>query len=281
MAWIRVESSVARNRKFMHAGPQASWLWLCGLAYCQEGLTDGFIPAEALLYLGVKGPRPLATRLEQAGLWEPVDGGWRVHDYLQHNRPATEVRRIQHERREGGKKGGRPPDEKPSSETLKGNLPDNPATASTATARTTTARTTHTDAPAAHTHGLAPLHATHRHHASCGRICVPAGLHAQFMRHRNHLNADQELRAWYLEVEREWAVGTHQHDSPGADAFAFWRARFDEQWPQTVKTRVSKPTAGPEKADDRGHVPPCASWAECRDRALADARAEAREGATR
>jgi hypothetical protein len=236
MAWIRVESSVARNRKFFAAGPSASWLWLCGLAYCQEGLTDGHIPAEALAYLGVRSPRPLADRLVQAGLWEVVNGGWYVHDYCEHNRSATEVRRIQHERRDGGRKGGRPPDEKPSRLTSKVNLPENPA--STATARTSTARTDH---GSGHTHGPAPLHTTHRHHAACGRICVPAALHSQFVRNRNHPDSDQELRAWYLEVEREWSVGVHQHDSPGADEFAFWRSRFEEQWPQTVKTRWQKP----------------------------------------
>ena len=44
MAWVRIESSVARHKKFQQAGPAASWLWLCGLLYCQEGLTDGVIP---------------------------------------------------------------------------------------------------------------------------------------------------------------------------------------------------------------------------------------------
>ena len=54
MAWLKIESSVARNRKFVQAGPAPSWLWVCSLAYCQEGLTDGYIPREALPYLGVK-----------------------------------------------------------------------------------------------------------------------------------------------------------------------------------------------------------------------------------
>jgi hypothetical protein len=115
MAWIRVESSVARNRKFVKAGPGPSWLWLCGLAYCQEGLTDGFIPSEALDFLGVRSARNLAKHLVSAGLWDEVDGGWRVHDYLDHNRSASEVDAIRAKRSSGGKLGGRP---------IK-NLPDN------------------------------------------------------------------------------------------------------------------------------------------------------------
>lgn len=106
MAWIKVESSVSRNRKFVKAGPAPSWLWLCGLAYCQEGLTDGFIPSEAIDYLGVRNGRRLAAHLVSAGLWEEVEGGWQVHDYLKHNRDAASVRDIRRERVEAGAHGG-------------------------------------------------------------------------------------------------------------------------------------------------------------------------------
>jgi hypothetical protein len=107
MAWVKVESSVARHRKFLQAGPAPSWLWLCGLAYCQEGLTDGFIPVEALPHLGVgKNTGHLVDRLVKARLWDVVDGGWRVHDYLEHNRSAEKVRGIKTDRREAGARGG-------------------------------------------------------------------------------------------------------------------------------------------------------------------------------
>lgn len=106
MAWLRVESSVARHRKFMQAGPAPSWLWVCGLAYCQEGLTDGFIPTQALPYLGVKNAPQLVKHLVSAGLWEPVDGGWQVHDYLTYNRSADTVQQIRTTRRAAGTHGG-------------------------------------------------------------------------------------------------------------------------------------------------------------------------------
>jgi len=107
MAWVRIESSVARHRKFQQAGPAASWLWICGLAYCQEGLTDGFIPVEALPYLGVKSPVRQAAALVAAGLWQACPGGWQVHDYLDHNREASTIRRVQDDRRKAGSEGGR------------------------------------------------------------------------------------------------------------------------------------------------------------------------------
>jgi hypothetical protein len=115
MAWMKVETSVSRNRKFVKAGPGPSWLWICGLAYCQEGLTDGFIPQEALPYLGVKSAPNLVKHLVSSGLWDVVDGGWQVHDYLEHNKSANQIADEKHRRGDGGKLGGRP----------KQNLPEN------------------------------------------------------------------------------------------------------------------------------------------------------------
>lgn len=121
MPWVRVESAVSRHRKFIEAGPAACWLWFCGLAYCQEGLTDGFIPSAALDYLGCRNAKALVGQLVSSRLWDVVDGGWVVHDYLAHNKSAQEVGEIRSRRAKGGGKGGRPKEEKPSGETLKVN----------------------------------------------------------------------------------------------------------------------------------------------------------------
>ena len=109
MSYARVESSVRTNPKFITAGPAPSWLWLCGILYCQEALTDGFIADATIDYLGVKNARRLAGHLVRAGLWEVVPGGWLIHHYLKHNKPAREVERIKKERAEGGRLGGRKP----------------------------------------------------------------------------------------------------------------------------------------------------------------------------
>lgn len=108
MAYIVLEASVRTHPKFLAAGPEASWLWVCGLGYCQDGLTDGFIPETAIEFLGVKRPRHLALKLVSVKLWEVVKGGWQMHDYFDHNKPADEVRRVMRARKEGGKLGGRP-----------------------------------------------------------------------------------------------------------------------------------------------------------------------------
>lgn len=113
MAWMKVETSVARHRKFVNAGPAASWLWVCGLAYCKEGMTDGFIPDEAVDFLGVREARPLIPALVAAGLWDEVEGGWQLHDFLDHNQSAADISITTKRRADGGKLGGRPPSKDP------------------------------------------------------------------------------------------------------------------------------------------------------------------------
>lgn len=124
MAYLMIEASVRTHPKFLKAGPAACWLWVCGLGYCQEGLTNGFIPVTALSYLGIKRAPKLAKTLVSVRLWEQVEGGFVMHDYLEHNKSADEIREIMRKRREGGKKGGRPA--KPSRLPSEANLPENP-----------------------------------------------------------------------------------------------------------------------------------------------------------
>ena len=240
MAWIRVESSVARNRKFVKAGPAPSWLWLCGLAYCQEGLTDGFIPSEALNYLGVKNARQLASHLVTAGLWDVVDGGWQVHDYLEHNRSAAEISGIQQGRRDAGAKGGKASWRGRRAEA---NAEANAEAVAEPTQKTllnpSTATATGTATGTA-TAGFAraPIHDTsHRKHAHCGRVCLPAALFGEFVRRRNHDGADREIRDWALGIEREWA---DKPDEPG-EPFEFWKARYAEKWPVLPSVKPSTP----------------------------------------
>lgn len=134
MTHVRIETSVPRHRKFLAAGPAASWLWLAGTCYANEGLTDGHIPALVLPSLGVAGAAKLAAKLVEVGLWDvdPAGDGWHIHDYLEHNRTAGHVKAIREARASGGKLGGRPPKTLP--ENLQGSpkvsqpetLPENP-----------------------------------------------------------------------------------------------------------------------------------------------------------
>lgn len=227
MAYIQVEASVRTHKKFLKAGPAASWLWLCGMGYCQDGLTDGFIPFAALKYLGVESPKPLKSKLVEAGLWDEVEGGWRVHDYLKHNRSSEEIRTTKDRRKAGGALGGRPHKET-SEETLKVsekvNLPvnhtENPShlisdqqTTTTATATAPIIRRRRMDAAFEHESG----------------IYVPQRAHDDF----SALHPGEDLTVWYQAVCDAW-----KGRNTGADMFRFWKARHDETWPPERPAQV-------------------------------------------
>jgi hypothetical protein len=98
MPWVQLDDQIASHPKILKAGPEAAWLWTCAIAYCQNHLTDGYVPLDALPRLGTfKSPRQLAERLVEArkpggehGLFERRGEDYAVHDYL-HHQPSKAV----------------------------------------------------------------------------------------------------------------------------------------------------------------------------------------------
>lgn len=81
--WVRLEAGFPTNPKmltlFTANRHRAVAVYMCGLAYSGSQGTDGWIPRAALPFLHA---RPTdAHHLETAGLWEPHDGGWVIHDW--------------------------------------------------------------------------------------------------------------------------------------------------------------------------------------------------------
>lgn len=95
MSWVRIDDHCPENPKLLRAGAEAAWLWLCGLAYCSRNLTDGFVPAEAISGLAGREAADLVDRLVSVDLWDRVDGGFRVHDYLEFNPSKAQVKAKQ------------------------------------------------------------------------------------------------------------------------------------------------------------------------------------------
>lgn len=92
--WVKVYNSMPQHPKFVKAGPQAGWLFVCALCYCNEHLTDGFVSRHVLAVVapGLRSVRAAAAQLVSAQLWHEVDGGWQIHDYEEHQRNADEIR---------------------------------------------------------------------------------------------------------------------------------------------------------------------------------------------
>jgi len=96
MAWVKLDDGFFRNPKVVIVGPEAKLLYLAGLCYAGSSLTDGFIPANAARILGADAEISTISNATQelvdAGLWAPVERGYMIHDYLQYNKSAEEVR---------------------------------------------------------------------------------------------------------------------------------------------------------------------------------------------
>jgi hypothetical protein len=144
MPWVKVDDHFDEHLKHARVGPPGWGYWLAGLAYCNRNLTDGFIPysvayslagwqvwddpvddhegRERIWTYGVSSGMSgedldgnwIVTRLVTAGLWEPVVGGFLVHDYLDYNPSRAQVLeerlrvrgRVQRHRNAGGSAGG-------------------------------------------------------------------------------------------------------------------------------------------------------------------------------
>ena len=108
--WGRFDDNFPHHPKARRAGPEACWLFVCGVLHCNRFTTNGFINA---LDLDILYPCPewarghveeLAERLVKAGLWEPVKGGWQIHDYADYQREAMKDARDERRKWEAERK---------------------------------------------------------------------------------------------------------------------------------------------------------------------------------
>jgi hypothetical protein len=99
------------------------------------------------------------------------------------------------------------------------------------------------------------------------RVYVPQRLHSDLVALRNGQEAD--LLEWYAAVSDQWSEGgSCEQEEPGADMFAFWRARYAERWPAKMTARRATepmPTRGAwrDECERRGHVPACSIPEHC------------------
>lgn len=80
MAWGKVDDKLWGSPKWLSTPLRARGLWVTGLSYCMDQLTDGYVPAHVLPTLGGT-PKDAATLVDR-GLWEATLGGWMYHDWL-------------------------------------------------------------------------------------------------------------------------------------------------------------------------------------------------------
>jgi hypothetical protein len=91
MAWVRIDDQFTDHPKLAAAGPVAGWVYVSGLCYAARYLTDGFVPETIALRFDGSSPEVLANLVE-CSLWDRVNGGYLIHDFLDYNPPASKVK---------------------------------------------------------------------------------------------------------------------------------------------------------------------------------------------
>jgi hypothetical protein len=93
MTWVRIDDRASTHRKQRDAGPEAAWLWVCGLCWCNGHHTNGEIRRADLVALSPgtwneKQLGKLSAALVSVGLWIENGSDFIVHDYDQYQSEA-------------------------------------------------------------------------------------------------------------------------------------------------------------------------------------------------
>lgn len=124
MGWVRLSDDFLDHEKFLKAGPLAGYLNIAAIAWSNRNLKDGRIPRAQVsrlvnfdgfahhMWMGeVAGggddvkPLELAEELVDAGLWEAIEDGYAIHDYLDYQPSKASIKRVRDEKSAAGKKG--------------------------------------------------------------------------------------------------------------------------------------------------------------------------------
>lgn len=113
--WTKLDDALLDHQKVFTAGDVLGkngpviviGLYAIGLMWTNKHLTDGFLPSAVVKrWHHLEQPLKTAQALVAAGLWECEDGGFRVHDFHDHNPTAESVRKKREDdrKRKGSKK---------------------------------------------------------------------------------------------------------------------------------------------------------------------------------
>lgn len=107
MSWLKLDDQLPDHPKVAGLTDGAFRLHLTALCYCSRHLTDGLVPEPMIHRWGVRHADRAAHELASARLWRPVEGGWLIHDYLEHQRSRADVEGLSEKRAAAGRKGGK------------------------------------------------------------------------------------------------------------------------------------------------------------------------------
>lgn len=267
MTWMKVETVARSNPKIgatvaATGHCDAAWLWLAGNLYCRDSLTDGFI-ADFVLptlvpALPAKVLKPLPGALVAAGLWHRGDGGYHIHDFLDHNPTKAAIeskRKADNERKKAGSKtdSSRIPNgvhttsvshagERADAHlSLSSDSPGSVGSSEGGPGETVPPRSSLIVSPAA----WGKVHGTHAA-GFCDWMCLPADIFGQMA---TRLGGEAAAIAWARSVRAEFIeTGT----VPTGRPWEFWEGQLAARFGSSQAKAGSDPLAGVKEALRRG-----------------------------
>lgn len=223
MTWVRLDDEFPDHPKVLGLSDPAFRLHVHALCYASRLLTDGMVPHSWLT--GGRGREPKAVeQLVATGLWDKVEGGYQIHDYLvyqqsrahvqsQRTKAVNRMTLARSSREQDANKAGSSGEVHHSTKNITKNI-------------TTQETERNPPAPAPATLVMSPIEYQKalQHNAFVGsRLLVPKKLHGDFRRDLGGDNPEAALMAWYDKVNEEIEL-TRETIAP--DVWKWLTARF-------------------------------------------------------
>jgi hypothetical protein len=96
MTWIKLDDKLPNNPKILPLSDKAFRLYIEGMCYANQYLTDGFLADAVIKRLDAGN---VASELIEAGLWDECNGGINIHDYMKHQTSKDEIESKQEKAR--------------------------------------------------------------------------------------------------------------------------------------------------------------------------------------
>jgi hypothetical protein len=88
MTWIKLDDTLPNNPKILPLSNAGFRLYIEGLCYANQYLTDGFLTQAVVRRLDSESAH---LELIEAGLWDEAEGGVQIHDYCEHQTSKADV----------------------------------------------------------------------------------------------------------------------------------------------------------------------------------------------
>lgn len=92
MTWVKLDDDFPEHPKVDRLSDAAFRLHVAAMCHCSRLLTDGYVGQERVSRLVPRFRPAQVVELTDAGLWEPADCGWQIHDYLLYQPTAEKVK---------------------------------------------------------------------------------------------------------------------------------------------------------------------------------------------